>query len=82
VGQFWVHWWEELHHSRLFRASPTNRGRWIFEMCQCVGGWFLGALMGGGFSSCADGWVVSRRAGGGEPSLSRGGGPSVWAAEF
>jgi hypothetical protein len=53
-----------------------------FRDVPVCGGWFLGALMGGGFSSCADGWVVSRRAGGGEPSLSRGGGPSVWAAEF
>jgi hypothetical protein len=52
-------------------------------MRRCVGGWFLGAPMGGGFSNYADGWVVSRRAGGGEPSLlRRGGGPSVWGAEF
>jgi hypothetical protein len=43
-----------------------------------MGGWFLGAPMGGGLSSCVDGWVVSRRAGGGESSLSRGGGPRVW----
>jgi hypothetical protein len=56
-------------------------------MRRCVGGWFLSAPMGGGFSSYADGWVVSQRTGGGEPSLSRGGGPwgggpSVWGAEF
>jgi hypothetical protein len=51
-------------------------------MCRCVGGWFLGAPMGGGFSNYADGWVVSRCAGGGEPSLLLGGGPSVWGAEF
>jgi hypothetical protein len=33
-------------------------------------------------SWCADGWVVSRHADEGEPSLSRGGGPSVWGAKF
>ena len=78
MGQFWVRWWEELCHCRLFRALPTNQGRWIFEMRQCVGGWFLSTPMGEGFSSYADGWVVSQRAGGGP----RGGGPSVWGAEF
>jgi hypothetical protein len=50
-------------------------------MRRCVGGWFLGAPMGGGFSNYADGWVVSRRAGGGEPSLLLCGGPSVWGTE-
>jgi hypothetical protein len=77
VGQFWVRRWEELGHSHLFRASSMNRGRWIFEMRQCVGGWFLGAPMGGGFSSYADGWVVSQCVDGGKSSLSRGGGSSV-----
>jgi hypothetical protein len=82
MGQFWVRRWEELRHSCLFRASPTNRGRWIFKICRCMGGWFLGTPMGGGFSNCADGWVVSRHVGGGEPLLSRGGGLSVWGAKF
>jgi hypothetical protein len=49
-------------------------------MRRCVGGWSLGALMGGGVSSCADGWVVSRRAGKGEPSLS-GWGTAGWGTE-
>jgi hypothetical protein len=54
VGQFWVHRWEELRHSHLFRASPTNRVGWIFEMRRWVGGWvwvggFPAAPMGGWF---------------------------------
>jgi hypothetical protein len=69
VGQFWVRWWEELCHSRLFRALRMNRGRWIFEMRWCVGGWFLSAPMGGGFSSCADGWMVSQHASGGREAV-------------
>jgi hypothetical protein len=41
-------------------------------MHRFVGGWSLGAPMGGGggVSSCVDGWVVSWCAGEGEPSLS------------
>jgi hypothetical protein len=50
-------------------------------MCQWVGGWFLGAPMGGGLSSCADGWVVSRACRWGRAVAIAGWGTAGWGTE-